>query len=319
MGNETDKAGAETVGVPGLDQALRAAIVEHSKSEQASGGAKAVEPKADDTKAKTDEQGARETEKAPVASDESAEEQLLSDEDFEKLKGDPAKLRKELQTAFTQKTQKLSEERKKLDQERAERSERETFLQQLEEDPIGVLEQVARESGYQLVKGKGEDKPAVSPAVEILKKHLGPELEGLAEQLAPALVEIAESVARKHIAPIEGANATREVQGELKGLGARHPDWAKYEKDIVSLSYKYLPGRNVSPAEYLDFLYEQATKGKKAAQETKKVIERVTRSVAASESADSGAATTSVTPEVPKKPSLEESYKMALRGQLVEE
>ncbi len=101
---------AETA-TPTLEHAMDAAVEEHSK-EQAGNESEAVPSKeTGETEAGTTQQTqqTQQNEKAPDASAERAEEQLLSDEDFDKLRDDPASLRKAMNRAFTQKTQSLSE------------------------------------------------------------------------------------------------------------------------------------------------------------------------------------------------------------------
>ena len=298
-----------------LEGAFQAAVAEHSKPEQADAAEKAVESKpVDDTKAAEETPQVLEPETAG-APDETVE-QLLSDEDFEKLKGDPAKLRKELQAAFTRKTQSLAEVRRDLESKKR-------LLDELENEPEETVRALAKQLGIDLGKVAGptpaEVAPADSPFVKILKTHLGPELEGLADRLAPAITEIAQSIAAKEVQPMRVAELQREVQSDLAAFNKDHPDWKTYEKEIVSLSYKILPGEKMGPSEYLGTLYKLATSDKKVAETVKKTTERIARSVAASELSDSGAATGTIQSSLPKSPTLEEAFQMAIRGQLVED
>ncbi len=322
---ETVIAGAEE-GNLDLDQAIRAAMAQHSGNpEQAGGGGEAIEtPAGDDTKAKPVQQ-TQESEEVPGASLEGTgdQDQLLDDADFERLKNDPAKLRRELQKRFTQKTQALAEQRKKFENYQS-------FIESLERDLIGTLRIVAEQSGHKLVKA--DEVPASAPtqrqvktSVEVLKKYLGTEYEGLAEVLAPAIEEIADMKTAQRVKPLEQSTqeTTRKLAQEAMGreveaFAKTHADFEQVRPKMNEIAKSLLPGPGMTPQKWLETLYKLATVDRPVAQVTKEVVAKINKTPANSEQQNSGANPQDVVSTADQITSLRQAFDLALKGKVVE-
>jgi hypothetical protein len=256
-------------------------------------------------------------------SDTDPETQLLTDDQVEALKDDPVKLRKELQRAFTRKTQKLADERRELEPFR-------DLIAAYREDPAGTIEDLARQSGLEVRKPSPADSPTSDPvadAKKVLLEALGPEYEDLAEKLGPAISKVAQLEAARISQPLQEAQAlqlqtamVREADNEMKTFGDTHPDWKQFEPEMTRLATVIEPkrGAHVDPQEFLDILYTRAKAGKAVADATKKVITKMTKASEASsaEPGAVGADKVALAPNTP--PTFRQAAEFARRGQRLE-
>lgn len=329
---------SEETATDSLDKAFQDALAEHStiEKEQTVAATEPVNEASGETKADEETPPEQQTEKAADAPKETAEDQLLSEEEFAALGKDPKAILKGMNRAFTQKTQALAAERKAL-------AESKELVDEYKTNPKEVLRKLAEEHGFTL-QTKG-DKPAAidqdttkeaaANTNAILREALGPELQGLADALTPAIEKLvslqAGSLIEKKVKPLEDSERSRQAEehtrrveaartsakADLESLGTRHKDWKQFEPKMFELSHKILPGKDMTPAEYLDSLYFLASKDAKAAVVAKKVIGKINRVADAAESASSGAPTHTVS-STPNAPNLDESIKMAMRGETVD-
>lgn len=272
--------------IPTFEQAAAAAVEEHSKR------APAAEEHADDADESTQDEetedaegkAAAEAKPAPTkaAKTDTTETGLISDEEFSALQtkhaNDPVKLKKALDTVFTQKMQAIAEERK--GHERLKTYE--SIIDAYETDPEAALRALAEDAGFTLAaKGPAPETTATKEAtsaaatdaaeaiMQEFRESLGPELEYLAEgglgKAVMGLVErLTKTTAEAVVKPIQErlqADDARAVetrtQDVLKEFGTKHPDWKDHEQAMLALGLE--PARGVSEVDHLEHLYQLAT------------------------------------------------------------
>jgi hypothetical protein len=253
---------------------------------------------------------------AEAAPAQEPSEQLLSTEEYDKLKKDPDELIKATNRAFTRKTQELAEMRKQLEpfQELANA---------FESDPKATINTLAQQYGLavqeiQQAETKKEAHAAATNLTERLKSKLDPELHFLADQMGTALEEaFAEKMsefAQKEVAPLkqqqEAAlldSAKKSTEATMQAFSAKHPGWEKHEKAMVALSSRLKP-EGMAESEYLETLFYLATKDQSEAEKTKQVLGRMEKSAAKSEPKDSGVNANRVAKAAPKFASISEAF-----------
>lgn len=245
---------------PSMQQAFEAAKVEHSEKPE-----QAVAPEA--STAKTDPvPPAQHTEQAAGAPSVTADaSDLISDADWaalqETFKGDSAKQRAELNRVFTQKTQALAAERKRL----ARAEPHLDLLDAYETDPAGTIRQLAEQHG--LVFAPAVEKPAPDAATDrflsLAKTKLGPDLDFLAAPMAAMLSEVTaplltelESL-KSQTTTIVSKATNAEVDGHLAAFEKAHPDWKDHEPAMLKLGL--MPGAHMSAGDYLEACYKLVT------------------------------------------------------------
>lgn len=262
----------------------------------------APDPTQDSAQAEAPEQAT-----AHSVTEDNTDEQVLSDEEFEKLQDDPAALRKSLQSAFTKKTQALAPAKR--------------LLQALSSNPDQVILELAKARGLKVeaapaTPAAGATQDTKDEIVEALSEHLGPTA---AAQLKPALEKLVE----KYVGPLREAHevslakAALEQANQVKSEFTKsHPGWEKFEPAMVELAKKIQPS-NMSPAEYMDMLYTVVSGESSIAKQVSKTIQRMTKSAASiSEASVSGATPAQVKKSLPegKLPTLKEAAEAALAG-----
>lgn len=313
---------ATETALPTFQEAYEKAKEEHSRPSE--------EVTAPETEGETETAKPVETEQ-PQAEDQSTEaaedtESLLTKEEEAALKGEAAKQYKQMQRAFTQKTQKLSEERKKIEQWQ-------TFIDSFQANPQETLKRLAGSYGLQVAEPEQQRmnttvQEVADESVQQLREALGPEGTVLADRLAPVFENlarrIAQTVVKTEVDPIKEAQQrataeamAAEAESELEAFGKRHADWKEYESKIVELGKKFQPAQNseMDTSEYLDMLYFLATKDRTDAATTKSVVDRLNKSVRAAAQETAGVSQKVVTPAAPKKPSFQEAWQAAKRGE----
>jgi len=323
----------ETAEDQNIEQAFEAAVAEHSsKEEQADGAKEALDDKGTGDTETGEEQQTQDTDEAQGASDESADEQLLTDEEFNKVRSDPEALRKTMNRAFTQKTQALAEKRKRLETYEA-------FIQAYEKDPLGTIAQVAEQNGYvfapKSASKQGEGKPAettgqteqAEDTVSLLREALAADPEDLPARLASVVEKIADKRAdekiERRVKPVEekqregeARDSQREYQKALGRMDTRHKGWTKFKNQMVALDKKIKPQPGTTVDEYLDMLYDLATKDAKIGTKTRETVEKINRAAKESDDPGSGVPTSNIS-SLPENPSLEEAFELALQGKTI--
>jgi hypothetical protein len=242
---------------------------------------------------------------------------LLDDAQVEALKGDPDKLRKELQRAFTKKTQKLAELRKDLEPYR-------DLIAAMRDDPEATIQALARQAGYDLTKPQETPPTAVDPLTEVktvLAESLGPEYEDLAERLAPAVMRSAELIAKRTIQPLQEAQQTQlqtqvanEAQSEIAKFAESHPDWQQHEAAMNQLAAVLQPKPGLGTQRYLELLYREVTGDKAVAAKTKQTIARMQRSAEESSAQPSAVGADKVSVSTTGPPTFKQAAEFARRG-----
>lgn len=199
-----------------------------------------------------------------------AETGLISDEEYTALetkhKGDPIALRKDLERVFTQKTQKLAEQRK-----RTERlSGYETLIDAYEADPQAVIRKLAAQHGLALAEAKAAvesvvDGPKPAPKLS--------EFDYDTERWGEAMSQWAKAEAKREalsefdqrVKPIQAQTQTlvekvanEQTDAVLGKLTELHADWKEHEDTMFALMQQIEP-KGMGELEYLDKLYKLAT------------------------------------------------------------
>lgn len=286
---------------PTLQEAFAAAKVEHSASAQneptateASTGAGTVTQPDEATTAPPVTEAV-----APDISD------FLSDDELSTLKAkhgtDADALAKDLKAAYTKKTQSLAEQRKQVEA----LAEHADFIQALQSDPLTTLKGVAERMGWDIApKSTGAQaadtatartEAIASTVVDRVRAALGSELDFLAEPLARVISDALKTEVGQAIEPLKSAHkaledkaALEQRDSVLKAFDAKHPDWKQHEAAMTKLMARIKPGDGVAPGEYLETLYELATKDQREGDAVKKAIAKMQ----AGAKADEGKGTT---------------------------
>jgi len=298
---------AEEDKLPTFDESFKAAVEQHSAPAER---AAVPEPASSEPAQQTpDEPQAQ----APV--DDGAE--LLSKEEIEKLKDDPAKLEAGFKSAFTKKTQELAEQRKQLEPYQQ-------LIRSYETDPKGTVKQLYEHFFPQQDATPKQAAQATNAFLDQLRTGLGPELSFLADRMAPALENLMQSYVGNQIAPVqerlEAEAAEREVNAELSAFEVKHPDWKQHEEKMAEIGRRFHPapdpltGQPPSTEEYMDTLYKLATFDISNAAKETEMLKRMTASAGKSESPSSGTPENRVAKTPAKLPTFEEAFADAKKG-----
>jgi hypothetical protein len=247
--------------------------------------------------------------------------ELIGQDRFDALKGDPAALRKELNRAATKKFQQLSRSQDVL-------RPYVSFIKALDKNPREAIAEMAKQFGVEL---KGAEKTA-DPAETIdarihaaLSASLGEEYGDLTERLAPAIRQVAQMVAEEHMRPAQDQlesviqdSALREANAAIATFGQKHPDWEQHEEAMAALSKRLPPGEGMEEGEYLDILYSIVTKDGATGDGVKKVIKRVAKAAEGAEGRDTSVSGKHVALTPGKLPSFGEAAAAARRGERFE-
>jgi hypothetical protein len=278
------------------------------------------------------------------ATEEAATEPLVSDEEFKGLQAKYAKqpelLLKELNKAFTQKTQKIAEERKVI--ERLEPYV--DVIESFEADPAATIAALAEQQGFDLVprgtappSGNGHGQTLAQPAptdVEEFRKVLGPDLEYLAEPLAPAVTTLIDRKVQAALAaalgPVQHQQqaviqhvAEEQTAAVMKAFEAKHADWQAHETAMFDLAQRIEP-KGMTELEFLEHLYTIATrtawekdKDAKIADGVKQALKRLQRGADTTERRTQPTPNDEVVKGPPRDraPSFQEAYEAAKRGE----
>jgi hypothetical protein len=281
-----------------------------------------------------------------AGTEEAAAEPLVSEEEFKGLQAKYAKqpelLLKELNKAFTQKTQALSAERKVI--ERLEPYV--DVIESFEQDPTATIAALAEQQGFDLVprgtapptgQGNGHGQTLTQPAptdVEEFRKVLGPDLEYLAEPLAPAVTTLIDRKVQAALAaalgPVQHQQqaviqhvAEEQTAAVMKAFEAKHADWNQHEAAMFDLAQRIEP-KGMTELEFLEHLYTIATrtawekdKEAKIADGVKQALKRLQRGADTTERRTQPTPNDEVIKGPPRDraPSFAEAYEAAKRGE----
>jgi len=250
-------------------------------------------------------------------------EDLLPQEEWDKLQNDPKALRAALNKAFTEKTQKLSEEKKTFESQKEALGQYQHLIERWNANPKEVVQALAKQAGVDIpsVETKAEAKSAAKSLTDELKESLGPEFEFLAERLAPGLERAILKVAGQTVEPIrqqakalEAQQASKDVEVDMQRMTEKHPDWKKYEGKMYELGQELLPAKNPKTGKYptalehMERLYLLATMDVREAEAAKKAVKRIGEAAEKSESSEGGVSPSRVAKSAPKSGNFNEKF-----------
>lgn len=210
------------------------------------------------------------------------EPSLLTDAEFTALQTkhakDPEALRRELTKVFTQKTQKLAEQRRDTERLASYRE----ILDSYEADPEATIEALAHQHGLSIARpgtsgpaASGTDAPQPTVAeLDEFKQLLGTDLEYLADGAYPAVKALIERHVQAALAqvvqPIRAQQeavtahvASEQTAAVMREFSTKHPDWQSHEPAMLALSKQIKPS-GMSEPDYLEHLYVTVTRGDSA-------------------------------------------------------
>lgn len=258
-------------------------------------------------------------------------EELLSKDEVAKLSSSDQANYKKMQKAYTQKTQALASERKKIENWKE-------VIEAFEADPAGTLRQLAPRYGLSIAEAqaaaaKEETKQDPVAAIttqlntELRELLATPELtpeqtaDGITKAVSTAMLAATQQAVRSEVEPLKQRDQARQLeeiatstQTELEAFGKLHPDWKTHEPKMVELGKKISPSGDLSVNQYLDMLYRLATLDQSEAAQVNKVVERINKAAASAEPSESAVNTSRVTPARPKRPTIEEAFEAAEKG-----
>lgn len=247
---------------------------------------------------------------------------LIGQDRFDALKGNPAALRDELNRAATKKFQQLSKQRKELEPYA-------DLIRGLDEDPQGTVEALARQLGINLSGPPAKVEKQVAEMGDqirdAVREALGPEYEDIADKLAPAMRRVAEMVAAETAKPLVAEHdrliqesALRESVAVIEQFEKSNPGWRKHEPAMVELSKKLMPQKGMSEREYMDILYTVVTRDASEGDRTKRIVERINKSTR-TDSATTRVRSADVIVKPSALPTFEEAAAAARRGERFED
>lgn len=251
----------------------------------------------------------------PEKTTEDPEDTLLTADEVSKLNPKERGLYEKAQKNYTLKTQKLAADRKELEQWKP-------LIDQLTTNPDAAIEQLAQQRGMKLSKAAQDntvEKQTEATLAELPEElaFLKPVFEAYGKKLMDTM--------RGEITPLkEGYSAivseaaAAETEATLKSFEAKYPGWQKHEKAMLDMGQKILPGKGMSDFEYMEILHRQVTAGTDEAERTKKTVEKINKSAAASESPTPGIANSRVEHALPPpdKRDIKAAWEAAKRGEV---
>ena len=105
---------------------------------------------------------------------------------------------------------------------------------------------------------------------------------------------------------VEDVKVDAGIESAVEKMTTDYPDWKKYEKPMMKVAAQFkglLSPQNGEPMgqfEFMELCYEQATKGKKAAKQTRELMNRQNKAAKKAASSRSGVPDSGVESKVPK-------------------
>lgn len=163
---------------------------------------------------------------------------------------------------------------------RDEDREGQAIAKALKEDPQGFIRLIGQQLGLD-IKEAPKTQAEVDTAYQVAVKQLGK--EG-ADALLPVLEAFSNSIVTSKMTPVmqelqslRATAAQASADADVKLFEARNPDWKKYEAAMLDVGKRIRPAEGSSTQDYLQILYNEATKGRKSAATAKKVAARVVK------------------------------------------
>lgn len=263
-------------------------------------------PVSDDTGAATDEPVDLPEETGQTEA--GTTEELLSAEEREALKDNPAALVKAMQRSYTQKSQQLAQARR--------------LAEALQEDPEGVIRALAKHRGMKIADAPaaGDDKKAdvLGEVTGILEQQFGADS---ASALAPAITKLVQHLVGQAVGPIDQFRretieraAYTETQSTLTAFKAKYPDFPQFDADMAKLAQKVRPGEGVTDSEYMEHLYHTVKSQRQKGQTAKDGQARTAASIKAGTPKPTGVSGTKVAQNPPRNPTFKEAAAAARAG-----
>jgi hypothetical protein len=236
---------------PAIGQDAFAAARESLRAQSQDKGTDDTATPSDDTSTETP------TQQAETVADESPEttnetEHVLSKEEIAALPPKQRANAEKWQAKLTQESQRLSAERKELEQWRA----------QAEAEKAKPVQDTTATIANQFSK-----------AVQALPEELRPLFQPFAEAILGEIQPIAQ--AQQEL--ISKAVAS-ETQGEVKAFESKHPDYRKHEAGMLDWMQKFQPMPGVSTADYMEEAYKSVTANQKKVEQVKETVKQINRS-----------------------------------------
>lgn len=249
------------------------------------------------------------------ASDEDDEEEdddstpfdKLTPEQLKAIKANPdtSKLYKALMRSYSEKTSANKEAIK--------------LAEAFKKDPDKVLEAISRVRGYELKKSGGaaatetaKQQTALEMAgkklEELFGKEAGPKVREIFEEWGGALVADKISPFDKTLGHVVNQNEMARMSSEESAWRARHEDilTPEIEKEVLKLgeSGKYIPGEEMTPAEYLDNLTDLVLAKQKRNDSSRRLAHRINKNKREEEPVRGVSAKSGVKPLTKIKPTM---------------
>lgn len=251
--------------------------------------------------------------------------EVLSQEEYDKVKGNPEQLRKALNRAFTQKSQEIASHRRVLEPWV-------DVISGLETDPRTTVLSLAKQLGINLQQqGTAEEaeERAVDTATQVtnlLTQELGEEYGDLASKLAPAITKVAQMVAAESIKPYARAQeelirdtSLREAGAAMEAFDKEVPGWRKHEKAMTELSQQLEPKNGMSELQYLRILYSAVATGSTKSNSIKGVLAKMTKAAQTADSNKNSVADNKVTRKATGPIGFAEAASLARQGVRLED
>lgn len=285
-----------------IGSAFQGAVSEHSAPPAAAPAEPAERAAAPSEAGQATSQQPTTTDEAHAQPPEDEGADLLTKDEIESLKGDPAALDKAYKVAYTKKTQALSAQMKKLEPLTK-------LLSEFESNPTQTLQLLASQHGMTLTPAQQQAVAETPTDLEILQKAY--------ETYDPA------QIAEAHQTVLGNQFKRQQEQFELKQKSQQQadetlsqftqkfPDWKQHEQQINALAAQFVPAQGTDGLAYMEMLYHMATKDKTEAKRTKEVLDRMKASAEKSESPNGGVPNSVVAQRPPKPANLNAAFRNA--------
>lgn len=244
--------------------------------------------------------------------DEDSDEvtELISQDQFDKLKGDPDKLHKELVRAANKKFRDAANINRTL-------KPYAKFIAALDADPKRAVAKLAKNLGMKIEAGDDPESTAGRVGDELLDKVrelLGTEYGDLADKLVPAIRVIAEDIAEKAVQPVIRDSTARESRAAMQTFAKRHPDWKKHEKAMTRMSERMPPSEDMDEVEYLENIYYLVTRSGREGDAVKRVVTKMNKAAKNAGKKPSTLSDDKVAQRPTKLPTFGEAAAAAMKG-----
>ena len=253
-----------------FDQA-REAVAQSEKDQGAA-------PVSDDTP--PDTQPAEDTDKVADQPEETTdtEDAILSTEELAALPPQERKKAEKWVAKLTRQSQELSATKRDLE-------EWKTLVEALKNDPDAAIRQLAERRGLKFVQ-EAPAQDTVQPIPEELK-FLEP-IFAAREKAIKAELEAKYGRLEERVDTMSAEAAAAETESTIAQFTAKYPDWKKHEARMLELGQEFIPAKPMSDYKYMEHLHTLATAKINEAEQVKKTVEKINKSVASAEPPQSG-------------------------------